>query len=64
MMDQPRNEKPAAKQDGKIPLSPVQEALAKQAAMRPVRTPVRLVSAPQSLPKVKMGRKNRRKIPK
>jgi hypothetical protein len=45
-------------------MSPVEEALARQAAMRPARGPGKAVPPPARVPKVKMGRKNRRKIPK
>ncbi|HZZ41836.1 MAG TPA: hypothetical protein VFE58_02775 [Tepidisphaeraceae bacterium] len=42
----------------------LEEALAKQAAMRPKKTPAKVLSVPPRIPKVKIGRKNRRKIPK
>jgi hypothetical protein len=55
----------AAKTDLPVePLSPVAEALARQAAMRPARGGVKRVGPIDVVPKVKRGRKNRRRIPK
>lgn len=45
-------------------LTPLQEALARQAAMRPKKGPPKTLPLTPRLPKVKIGRKNRRKIPK
>ena len=46
------------------PLSPVAEALARRAATRPPRGGIARVAPIQVTPKVKTGRKNRRRIPK
>ena len=55
---------PAGGEPEKAALSPVAEALAKQAAMRKPRTGIHRVGPIQVTPKVKVGRKNRRRIPK
>lgn len=58
-------EKPAAGPEGeKVVLSPLAEALARQAAMRKPRGPAKQLAPVQRTPKVKIGRKNRRRIPK
>lgn len=59
------NQKPGDRPETpKVPLSTVAEALAKQAAMRPPHRPAKQLPPIQRTPKVKVGRKNRRKIPK
>lgn len=60
------NEKPVGRpaEGEKSVLSPVEEALARQAAMRPPRGPAKQLPPVQRTPKVKIGRKSRRRIPK
>ena len=60
------NERPAGRpaEGEKVVLSPVEEALARQAAMRPPRGAAKQMPPIQRTPKVKAGRKNRRRIPK